>query len=163
MENKTWYIIGGIVVLLLLGWLVMRGFSGVAMNAAGVDVDRNLDGSATYSTEDGSVTIGSGSMPANWPSDAPGIFAGAAITFSGESNPQTGALGSVVMYNVNVSAQEVADYYKRELAARGWTVEGTMNASGTTVIGAKKDSRTFALSIVDTGVGSVQVTAGIEL
>lgn len=162
-SNKMWYIIGAIVVLLLLGWLATRGAGFLTMRAAGVNVAPNADGSATYSTGDGTVTVGGGSMPDNWPSDAPANYAGASIQYSGSSNPQTGKAGSAIVYNVNASAQAVVDYYKSELAKNGWTVEATANTGAATVLSATKDTRTFGVYIVDAGGGSVSVTAGIEL
>ena len=118
-SNKIYYIIGGVVVLILLGWFLTRGFGA----APGVDVDQNVDGSTTYSNEEGSVTVGAQSMPDNWPSDAPANFADATIVYSGSSNPQTGAAGSAVTYTARASVQSVADYYKQQLTAAGWAIE----------------------------------------
>ena len=157
--NKAVYIIGGIVVLLIVGWFLTRGSASVS----GVDVDNNLDGSKTYSNEEGSVTVGGGSMPDNWPGDAPANFAGATIVYSGTSNPQTGAAGSAVSYTARASVQAVADYYKQQLTSAGWTIAGTANIAGATVVSATKDTRTFGAYITDTGDGNVTVTAGIEL
>ena len=158
--NKAVYIIGGIVVLLIAGWFLTRGSASVS----GVDVDNNLDGSTTYSNEEGSVTVGTtATMPSNWPSDAPANFAGATIVYSGTSNPQTGKTGSAVSYTARASVQAVADYYKQQLTAAGWTIAGTANIAGATVVSATKDTRTFGAYISDTGDGNVSVTAGIEL
>lgn len=163
-SNKMWYIIGGIVVLALLGWFLMRGASSLMGTASGVDVDQGPNGATTYSNEEGSVTVGSGaSMPSNWPSDAPANFAGASIVYSGTSNPQTGETGSAVSYTVNASASGVADYYKQQLTAEGWTIVSTGNMAGATVVAATKDTRTMGVYITDTGNGSVTVVAGIEL
>lgn len=153
-----WYIIGGIVILLLLGWLVTRGLGGVAGGSL------NADGSTTYTNNDGSVTVGtSASMPANWPSDAPANYTGAAIVYSGTSNPQTGTSGSAVSYTVNASVQSVADYYKQQLTSAGWTIHGTTNVAGATVVSATKDTRTVGAYIAETGDGNVSVTVGIEM
>ena len=160
-NNKIWYIVGGVVVLLLLGWFLTRGLGSASM--AGVDVDRNMDGSATYTNEDGTVTVGSNAMPDNWPSDAPQNFAGAAITFSGASNPQTGTAGSGVSYTAKASVQSVADYYKSQLQTNGWTLEGTANVGGATVLSAKKDTRNLGIYIADVGDGTVSVTAAVEM
>jgi len=153
------YIIGGVVVLLILGWFLMGG---LGANMAGVDVDRNLDGSATYSNEEGSVTVGGG-MPQNWPSDVPGVYSGAAIQYSGTSNPQTGEAGSAVVYTARASAQAVVDYYRQGLTSAGWTIEGTATIGAATVLTARKDTRTVGIHIADTGDGNVAVTAGVEL
>src|SRR3990167_686770 len=96
MGNKMWYIIGAIVILLLLGWFATGGAGFLAMRAAGVNATPNGDGTMTYSNSEGSVTVGGGSMPDNWPSDAPANYAGASIQYSGSSNPQTGQAGSAV-------------------------------------------------------------------
>ncbi len=158
--NKTVYIIGGIIILLIVGWFLTRGPASIS----GVDVDNNLDGSKTYSNEEGSVTVGTtATMPSNWPADAPANFAGAAIVYSGTSNPQTGKIGSAVSYTARGSAAGVADYYKTQLTSKGWKIEGTANIAGATVVSATKDTRTFGAYIADTGDGQVTVTAGIEL
>ena len=163
-SNMKWYIIGGIALLLIGGWLLTGGAAKLVGGAQGVDVDRNLDGSTTYTNDEGSVTVGtSASMPANWPSDAPANYLGAAIVYSGTSNPQTGQEGSAVSYTVQASVQSVVDFYRSQLAAGGWTVEASANVGGATVISATKDTRTFGAYIVDTGGGTVTVTAGIEL
>src|SRR3989344_4631434 len=107
--NKAVYIIGGIVVLLIAGWFLTRGSASVS----GVDVDNNLDGSKTYSNEEGSVTVGGGSMPDNWPGDAPANFAGATIAYSGTSNPQTGAAGPAASYPRRASAPGGAGHYQQ--------------------------------------------------
>ena len=162
-NNMMLYIIGGVVALGLVGWLGMRMLGGAAMMAAGVGADRNMDGSTTYSNAEGSVTVGGASMPDNWPSDAPQNFSGAQIQYSGSSNPQTGEAGAAVSYTAQGSASSVADYYKRELQSNGWTIEGSANMNGATVVSASKDSRTFGVYIVDSGTGSVTVTAGLGI
>ncbi|MBI5457770.1 LPXTG cell wall anchor domain-containing protein [Candidatus Kaiserbacteria bacterium] len=159
-SNKMWYIIGGIVILALVGWFLMRGVGSLT----GVDVDQAGNGATTYSNEEGSVTVGSGaSMPSNWPSDAPANYAGASIVYSGTSNPQTGQSGSAVSYTVRASATSVADYYKQQLTSAGWTIESTANIAGAMVVAAKKDTRTMGVYITDTADGNVTVVAGIEL
>ena len=138
----------------------MRGGSSIT----GVDVDRSVDGSTTYTNDEGTVSVGtSASMPENWPSDAPQNFAGASIVYSGTSNPQTGQSGSAGSYTVRASASSVADYYKQQLASAGWTVQGTANMAGATVVSATKDTRTIGVYITDTGDGNVTVVAGISM
>lgn len=158
-----WYVIGGIVVVIILGWVAVRMMGVGAMYGAGVDTDRNIDGSTTYTNGEGSVTVGSQSMPENWPSDAPNNYAGATITFSGSSNPQTGQPGSAVSYMVRASAQAVIDHYKSELAANGWAIQGSANAAGAMVITATKGTRVFGAWVADNGGGSATVTAGIQM
>ncbi|MBI5644893.1 hypothetical protein HY970_02235 [Candidatus Kaiserbacteria bacterium] len=163
MSNKIWYVIGAIVAVLLIGWLATRGMSYGAARMAGANVDQHMDGSTTYSNGEGSVTVGGGSMPDNWPSDAPANYAGASIQYSGNSNPQTGKSGAAVVYTARGSSTDVLNYYKSELASKGWKIEGTFNANGTTALSARKDTRVMAVYIVPGAEGMVAVTAGIEL
>lgn len=162
MISKKWLyvVIAGVVVLGVAGYMGIKMMSGF-----GGGYKQNMNGSQTYSNDEGSVTVGTGaSMPSNWPSDAPANYVGATILFSGNSNPQTGKNGSAVSYTVSgASAKAIADYYKNTLGANGWVLEGTMDLGTQMVIGAKKDTRTFAVSIVDDGKGLVTVTAGLEL
>ena len=158
-NNKIWYLAGGVVVLLLIGWFLTRG----AASRAGVNVDRSTDGSTTYTNDEGSVTVGANKMPDNWPSDAPENAAGSSITWSGSSNPQTGSPGAGVQYTVKASVQSVVDHYKSKLQSAGWTVRGSANVGGATVLSATKDTRTFGAYIVDGGGGQVSETAAIEM
>lgn len=164
--SKKWLyvVIGVVVVLALLGFAVQNaGF--MAMRAAGVNVVPNADGTGAYTvtTNEGTATVGGNKMPDNWPSDAPGNFVGATIQYSGSSNPQTGQTGAAVMYTASASVSAVVDFYKQELAAKGWSVEGTANMGVATVLSAKKGDRTFGVQITDAGNGMVQVVAGLGM
>lgn len=168
-SNKKWlYIIGGVIVLLLIGAAVTGAFGrgsglGAAYFAPGTDVDRNMDGSTTYSTDEGSVTVGSNTMPSNWPSDAPTAYTGATIVYSGSTNPTTGEAGSAVVYNVKASVTSVVEYYESRLKAEGWAITASAETAGMRVITATKDTRTFGAYIGADGQGNTSVTAGIEL
>src|SRR3989344_8054748 len=143
-SKKGLYVIVGIVILVLIVWAVKSSMRSVT----GVDIDRNFDGSATYSNEQGSVTVGSNKLPDNWPADAP-KYGNATIQYSGSSNPQTGEEGASVMFTTPDSVQAVVDFYKRDLTSNGWVIEQTANVGGSTVLSAKKDTRTFGVYIVD--------------
>jgi hypothetical protein len=170
-NKKVLYIIIGVLALLLVGAVVTGAFGrgtglGSAYFAPGVDVDQNLDGSTTYTSEDGSgsVTVGSGaSMPSNWPSDAPTAYSGATIAYSGTTNPSTGESGSAVVYTTSASAASVVEYYDSRLKAEGWTIEASVDMGGTRVITAKKDTRTIGVYVQDAGNGITNVTAGVQL
>jgi hypothetical protein len=168
-SSRKWLWIGLGVLLLIIVIGAITGFAGIpAMSGApaGTDVDRNIDGSTTYSNEEGSVTVGSGAnMPANWPSDAPTAYSGATILYSGTTNPTTGESGSAVAYTTSASVQSVFEYYRSRLTAEGWAVEGsgTMTGAGMTVITATKDSRTFGVYITSDAQGQTSVTAGVQL
>ncbi len=160
--KKLYLIIGGIVVLAIVGFIAKGLIFGAL---TGGHYQQNLNGTQTYSNNEGSVTVGNNaSMPSEWPSDAPSNFAGGSIVFSGNSNPQTGKNGAVVSYTVKGGTiQGVSDYYKAQLTANGWTLQGNYNVAGQGVLAAQKDGRTFGVSISDSGNGSVTVTAGLEL
>ena len=157
-SKKLIYIVTGIVVILLIGWFA----KGSIRSIMGVDVDRNLDGSATYSDGDTTVTVGTNKLSDNWPSDAP-KYPNAAIQYSGSSNPQTGEEGAAIVFTTSDKVQAVADFYKRELASNGWVIEQTANIGGSTVLSAKKDTRTIGVYIADAGGGQVSVTVSIAI
>lgn len=161
-SRKLYIGIAIVLVIVIGGWLFMRGGAGM-MGAAipGVGVDRNLDGSTTYSNNEGTVTVGGNKLPDTWPSDAP-AYPNASIQYSGSSNPQTGAVGAAVVFATNDSVSAITEFYKRELAAQGWTIEQTANMGTATVIAASKDTRRIGVYIADAG-DTRSVTVGIEL
>jgi len=128
-------------------------------------VQQNLNGTQTYSNNEGSVTVGTNAgMPSGWPNDLPSNYTGAHIIYSGNSNPQTGQAGAAISYTLqDASAQTVASYYQNGLTEKGWSIESNANMGGQIVIGAKKDGKTFAAIIIDSGDGTVTVTAGLGL
>ncbi len=165
-SNKKWIWIG-LGILVLVG-VALIGFRGTGLGSAyftpGVDVDRNMDGSTTYTNEGGSVTVGNNaSMPANWPEDAPTAYSGATILYSGTTNPTTGESGSAVAYTTTASVASVVEYYESRLAAEGWTIVASQEAAGMRVISATKDTRTLGVYVATDGQGTTSVTAGIQL
>lgn len=158
-SNKTVIIVVVVIVLAGAGWFFSRGS---VMTPAGVNIDRNIDGSATYSNEEGSVTVGANSYPDNWPSDAP-KYNGAKIQYSGTSNPQTRQVGTAVVFATSDDTQKVVDFYKKELPSNGWTIEQTATMGEMTIISAKKGNSTFAAQIVKTEDGQTAVTVAIGI
>lgn len=159
VKSKKWlYIAGGVIVVLVLGRFAMGGFGSVA----GVNVNRAVDGSATYSNSQGSVTVGANKLPDNWPTDAP-TYPNAQIQSAVASNPQTGQAGSAVVFTTSDSAQTVADFYKKALATSGWKVEQTVSTGTGTILAATKDTRNFGIYIVDSGDGKVSVTVSVSM
>src|SRR3989344_2958778 len=140
-SKKLLYIVIGVVVVLIIGWVAKSSMRSLT----GVDVDTRMDGSTTYSNDEGTVTVGGNKLPDNWPSDAP-KYQNADIQYSGSSNPQ-----------------EVVDFYKKELTSNGWTIEQTATIGASTILSAKKNERTFGVYIADSGDGKVSVTVGIGI
>ena len=164
--KNMWYIVGVVVLVGLLWWIFSGMFAKSAAErafeaATGGDVQYGADGTATYSNEEGSVTVGGGAYPSNWPADAP-QYPGGSIQYSGSSNPQTGEPGSAVVFQVSGTSQSVAEYYSDKLASEGWTVEGTATVGVATTISAAKGGRTFGVYIADLGNGAVSVTAAVS-
>ncbi len=164
MSKKTIGIIVGVVVLGIVGYVVSHsaGYLGkrAIESATGGSVQYGNNGSATYKTNDGTVTTGVNALPEGWPSDAPGQYSGSTITFSGAAAQQGGKMGMTVIMTTTDSAANVAAFYKSDLAAKGWTIQGTYTASGTTTIVASKDDRAVGITVVGTE-GTTQISVGI--
>src|SRR3989344_7196045 len=170
-QKKLIIIVVAVVVLGGLGMLVRGMFSrNIAENMAEnaieratggkVDVDYDGDDTITYKSDEGSFQAGENvSLPSDCPSDVP-VMSGAKISYSGSSNPSTGAPGASVTFTTSKSASEVAAYYNSELVNQGWTIDSTMNASGTTILSAKKGERTVGIYIVSSE-GTTSVTIGV--
>ncbi len=150
-KSKKWlYIVGGIILVLLVGKFALGG-SGYSVN--GTNVTPGSNGSATYSNSDGSVTVGTNKLPADWPSDAP-TYANAQIQSAVSSNSQHGA---AIVFITTDSIQTVIDFYKKALAANGWTVKQTVNTR-VGILTATKDKRNLSVLIADSGDGKVSIT-----
>lgn len=165
-NNKLWYIVGSVLVVGILWWMLSGMFARNAAErafeaATGGQVQYEADGTATYSNEEGSVTVGGGSYPSNWPQDAP-QYPGGVIQYSGSSNPQTGEPGAAVMFQVGATVQTVVDYYQQQLTAKGWTVDAVVSMGAASSISAIKGEATFGAYITDVGDGNTAVTAAVS-
>jgi len=152
------YVIVAIIVLALVGWLIMRG------NTSDLPLpDAQRGGAAAVSSQDGSVSVGPATtMPANWPSDVP-TYAGASLQYSGTSNPSTGEAGSAIVFTTKDTADAILTFYKTQLVASGWKIEGEANVSGMTTLGATKDTRNLGMYIAPSTEGvDTTVTIGIS-
>ena len=162
-SNKTLYIVIGILVVLLIGgYLYMRGNSNVKGNMYGVDVDRNLDGSTTYESGYGKVTTSQNKLPSDWPSDVP-TYRNAQISQSGSVDTQivgTEAT-SMVILNSPDNSQIVSDFYKAELVSKGWTINAGMSREGN--VFAVKENRMVSVGIssLKTGGSMITMSTGI--
>jgi len=157
-NKKIIIIVAVVVIVAIAGYFFKNQFDMIP----GADVDRNMDGSTTITTDEGQVTVGVQKLPDNWPSDVP-EYKNGTIQYSGTSNPETGEEGAAVMYMTSDSAQTVADFYKKELESKGWKIEQTGNMGGAMVVAATKDARNIGIYIADGGNGQTTVTIGIEM
>ena len=125
---------------------------------------KNSNATPKYTNKEGTINIGNNtSLSKDWPSDAPAIFTGAKILYSGDSKPTTRKAGVIVSYTVPSSLKTVSDFYQSELSAKGWTIKGNANVGTQVIISAQKGDRNFGVSIADNGNGTITVTAGSEL
>jgi hypothetical protein len=171
-SNKKVWILVIVVLVLAFGCVAARrATTFVTENAieraiersAGDDanIDFKLNGNTTITTDKGTVTIGAGSLPDNWPSDVD-VPKNISVTFAGSANPQNGdEKGSYVSYMTDDSLQQVLDYYKDELNDNGWTVEQTATMGTSMALSATKDGRTFGMWAVNAGE-KTNVSVGIS-
>lgn len=161
-QKKTIYIIIGVVVVLFVGKSLIGGLGSSRNSMSGYGFGKNINGSKTFSNKDVSVTVGGNKLPDNWPSDAP-KYRNGTIVYSGSSNPQDGESALSVMFTTKDSAQAVADFYKQSLVSNGWKIEESVVMGASTIMSAKKDTRTFSIIISDGGNGEVSVSANVLL
>ena len=122
-------------------------------------VNVGINGDMHVTTSEGTATMGN-TVPSDWPSDAP-IYAGAQVTYSASVNPETGKPGMALILTTGATPEVAAAYYKKELVAQGWKVDTAMEAAGTSIFSAKKDSRMISLLITNTQ-GQTTITMSIE-
>ncbi len=152
-SKTVWYVIGGIVIVLVLWWLAMAIFY------TGPEVATQP---TTNSNNQSSATVETNNMPDNWPSDAP-TYANVQVR-SEVTSPKTGHPQLVIEFTTSDSVQTVADFYKTQLTADGWNVEKVLPiAGGKTALAATKGTRYFAVYIDDLGGGKVTVTASVSI
>lgn len=158
-SKQIWYAIGAVAVILLVGWALMN--RSAANDSANENTDTQATSTDTTTSGGGTKATGSGKLPAGWAADAPALQAGAVISYSGSTNPKTGALGATVVYTVKGTAQNAITYYKAQFTKQGWTFRGQGNAEGSVQLAATKDTRKITVSILETTPGTLTVTVGI--
>ena len=131
----------------------------LAACSSGGNVQTNADGSTTVHTNDGTALVGGTTLPKDWPTDAP-VYTGATVQYSMATNPANGQPGSAVILQTKDSADTVAAFYAKALKDNGWTVEGTMQAGGATIVGASKGDRAISIAIGSTE-GQTTITIGV--
>lgn len=168
-KKMIWIIVAVIAIVVVLWFSGVFGKGGARIGnqnlgpqAPGAESNQNADGSVTYTTEEGTVTVNGGGMPDTWPADAPAAYAGATFLYSGNVNPATGTAGAAIVYTTTASLSSVIEYYNARLKAEGWTVNSSNVVQGMTVITANKDSRVF-VAYAGEANGVTQVTSGVEL
>jgi hypothetical protein len=138
-------------VLALAGWGIKKAMGGLARTAA----DKAIEAATG-----GKVKWGTNSLPDGWPSDVT-VYAGSTIQYSGSSNSANGKGGAAVVFQTRDPAQKISDFYKADLAAKGWKIEGTYSSGSTLMVGATKEGRSLSITITSSDSGST-VTMGVE-
>lgn len=169
-EPNKKYLWIGLGVLAVAGVIVIaanvmnRGTARQDAYTQSIGTETNDAGIVTYDDQQGNVIVGGENlaMPKNWPTDAPGTYAGAAIIYSGATNPATGEAGAAIAYTINGTFVNVRTFYETELQKNGWIIQSNGDMAGMRVIIAKKDTRTFAVYIAEGADGTIAVTAGVE-
>ncbi|MDD5357520.1 MAG: hypothetical protein PHS53_05275, partial [Candidatus Pacebacteria bacterium] len=164
-KKKLIIIIVVLLVVLFLGGKIL-GFLGrnaaeqAIKQATGGNVNVNNSGtSGTITTDKGTVSYGTNSLPSDWPTDVP-VYTNGTIQYSASSN-QTGQTGKAVVILSPDSVATIKSYYTGALATNGWTIKGTQEAGGATVIVAGKGDRNLSLSMVGSSEGT-QITIGTD-
>jgi len=158
-SKALYYVIGAIILVIIVGWIgssiagyIMRkGIETAIQASTGVKTTINSDGTGTYSNSQGSLTVSKNTMPASWPSDAPGQYPGSTISFAGAANQSAGKAEAEVSMNTNDSSDTVVSYYKNALAADGWTIVQSGVYGPQNVIAAKKGASQMEIEAVAAG------------
>lgn len=104
------------------------------------------DTSMRVETEEGTVEIGSASLPENWPEDV-AVYPNAAVSYSAAVNSENGEPQMAFVITTDDSVTAVAAFYKDQLMANGWTMEAAMEAGTMTILSGSKDDRIVSLVI----------------
>ena len=168
--NPLVYIGIGCVVLLFLGgvgstiffrFFAKKAIEGVIENRTGVKTNLTdvENGKMTFTdTKTGStVNVGGGTVPDTFPKDFP-LYPGAKVT-SSLSGAQAGKNnGFWTTMSTPDSVDKVTAFYKAQLASKGWTIEATYTASGTTTETMTKTGWSGSLAISsDTSTKETQI------
>lgn len=101
--------------------------------------------SKTVKIPGGGEVSTSNKLPSDFPSDFP-VYGGAKVVGSVKGD-QKGQLGFFVTWETGDQVDKVTDFYKKEFEKGPWKSESTLESNGTTILGAKKDGKTAALTI----------------
>lgn len=117
----------------------------------------------TYEGEEGNFSYEqSDKLPDNWPNDFP-IYPGVKIEGS-SSMESEGTKGVSVVWESDDSVDEVAEFYKKELPLKGWTVTSsfTQDESSTFSFNKGESEGILGMTRKDTGKTSISATIGVK-
>jgi len=169
-KSKALPIILVVIVLILVGlYLVGRTASRFIANRVlsgitgqNVQVDSSGD-KVTVETEEGQVSFeAGGSLPAGFPSDFP-VYSGAKVVSSFTAQGEQDS-GMSVVWESSDSQASVADFYKKQLPAAGYTVSSTFEATNSLTISFKKGETEGFMGVTsgEGGKTTISVTVGVQ-
>lgn len=107
-------------------------------------------GSVTVTGKDGktaTLSYNQGKLPDDYPKDVP-VYSGAKVVMA-QSYSEKNARN--LMLETADSANQVADFYKKELERNGWTTETTVSTPAMNMLGASKAGKQVSIQISDSG------------
>lgn len=147
---KIILIVLGVLLLLCTicgigGLLVLRNSKSKVIQRLN-EVYPNSSSSSSSVTPTSDFLYGSNAkLPSDFPSDVP-VYPDAKLNVI-NTNGEDKDAKFVVSYTASVTADKVVDFYKKELVAKGWTIDNETNIFGT-VLDAKKSDRTINMFIL---------------
>jgi uncharacterized protein (DUF2344 family) len=126
------------------------------------EADVDFDGETMQiETDEGSMEIGSQTLPDAWPLDVP-VYPDATIMASYTTNMQEEQAATMLNLATKDAPTAVQAFYDRELKANSWLIESQGSFGTMTMISAKKESRSLTLQImVNEEEGKTMVTLAV--
>jgi hypothetical protein len=126
----------------------VRGVDG-ALSLKGSDEEGHIK----IKTKDGGdmeVRYNQEKLPVDFPEDIP-VYSPSKVTMSQVLNKGVSAMATL---STQDESAKVIDYYKKELAAKGWTIDGEMNLGGVVMFQGKKGSSMLNVSVMKSEDGT---------
>lgn len=144
--NKTLTIIAVVIVVWVI--LALAGyFVQIKSNETIIDKATNGDGiqnngkKSTIDTNDGKITIGQGEIPKSFPLDV-SVYEGVEVQETTEAEN-----GVSITLKTSDSISKVTNFYKKDLAKKGWKGVTSSTFEGSSLITAKKGNRELVISV----------------
>ncbi len=149
-------ILGLIAVVLVIGGAAKYWVGRSVSDEDGISVGESQE-DVTVKTDEGTWST-SNKLPEDFPSDAP-VYPDATVQGSLAAEPAGEASGGhYVGLQTSASSADVVAWYKREIAAKGWAIKGTISSGESVILSATKDTRALSVTIAsDGGVTSVSL------
>lgn len=148
-------------VLVALGIFTLAGCGSAEETAtiAGTTYTNEADGTATISSERGSVSASDGKAAANTPMpDFAPQYPGSTIE-SALMSERDGTQRTTVVFATDDSVKQVADFYREKFAAAGLTVKNTLMTDEAGILSAEGGGRKASVTISqDEGLNKGTVT-----